>query len=33
LGGWRWFSIEHELEGLDVETDFSGPLLGLTIRF
>ena len=33
LGGWRWFSIEHELEGLDVETDFSGPLLGLTVRF
>jgi hypothetical protein len=32
-GGWRWFSIEHELEGLDVETDFSGPLLGLTVRF
>nr|WP_242479036.1 hypothetical protein [Lamprobacter modestohalophilus] len=32
-GGWRWFSIEHALEGLDVETDFSGPLLGLTIRF
>ncbi|KAA6185415.1 hypothetical protein F2Q65_08820 [Thiohalocapsa marina] len=32
-GGWRWFSAEHELEGLDVETDFSGPLLGLTARF
>lgn len=33
LGGWRWFSAEKEIEGLDVKTDFSGPLLGLTIRF
>jgi hypothetical protein len=32
-GGWRWFSAQKEIEGLDVETDFSGPLLGLTMRF
>ena len=32
-GGWRWFSAEKEIDGLDVETDFSGPLLGLTVRF
>ena len=32
-GGWRYVSIEKEIEGRDVETDFSGPLLGLTARF
>lgn len=32
-GGWRYVSIEKKIEGRDVETDFSGPLLGLTARF
>ena len=32
-GGWRWFSAEKEVEGLDVETDLGGPLFGLTARF
>ncbi len=32
-GGWRYVSIAKEIDGRDVETDFSGPLLGLTARF
>jgi hypothetical protein len=32
-GGWRSFSAEKEIEGRDVRTDFSGPLLGVTVRF
>jgi hypothetical protein len=32
-GGWRYFSAEKEIEGRDVEIDFSGPLLGFTARF
>jgi hypothetical protein len=32
-GGWRYVSIEKKIEGRDVETDFSGPLPGLTARF
>lgn len=32
-GGWRYFSAEKEIEGLDVKTDFNGPLLGLTVLF
>jgi hypothetical protein len=32
-GGWRYLSLETEIEGRDVEMDLSGPLLGLTVRF
>lgn len=32
-GGWRYFSVEKEMEGRDVKIDFSGPLLGFTARF
>jgi hypothetical protein len=32
-GGWRYFSAEKEIEGRDVNVDFSGPLLGFTARF
>jgi outer membrane receptor protein involved in Fe transport len=32
-GGWRYVSIEKKIEGRDVKTDFSGPLLGVTARF
>lgn len=32
-GGWRYFSAEKEIDGRDVKTDFSGPLLGFTARF
>jgi hypothetical protein len=32
-GGWRYFLTEKEIEGRDVETEFSGPVLGLTVRF
>ena len=32
-GGWRHFSAESEVDGVDVETEFDGPLLGLTFRF
>jgi len=32
-GGWRYFSAEKEMDGVDVETEFNGPLLGLTLRF
>lgn len=32
-GGWRYFSAEKEIDGRDVEIDFSGPLLGFTARF
>lgn len=32
-GGWRHVSIDKEIDGRDVETDFSGPLLGFTLRF
>ncbi len=32
-GGWRFVSIKKEIEGRDVEIDFSGPLLGATARF
>ena len=31
--GWRYFSAEKRIEGRDVKTDFSGPLLGFTARF
>ncbi len=31
-GGWRYVSIQKRIEGRDVETDFSGPLLGVTAR-
>jgi hypothetical protein len=33
LGGWRYFSTEKEMDGLDVRTEFSGPLVGFTARF
>lgn len=32
-GGWRHFSAESEIDGVDVETEFDGPLIGLTLRF
>jgi len=32
-GGWRYVAINKEIEGRDVETAFSGPLLGVTWRF
>ncbi len=32
-GGWRYFSAEKEIDGVDVETEFDGPLIGLTLRF
>lgn len=31
--GWRHYSAEKEIDGVDVETEFDGPLLGLTFRF
>ena len=32
-GGWRHISVEREMNGLNVEFDLSGPVLGLTARF
>lgn len=32
-GGWRYMAIEKEIDGLDVEVDLSGPILGFTYRF
>lgn len=32
-GGWRYLAIEKEVDGLDLELDLSGPILGLTARF
>jgi outer membrane receptor protein involved in Fe transport len=32
-GGWRYVTIEKEIDGRDVELDLSGPLLGFTVRF
>jgi outer membrane receptor protein involved in Fe transport len=32
-GGWRYVVIDKEIDGRDVETTFSGPLLGVTWRF
>jgi hypothetical protein len=32
-GGWRYVGIDKEIDGRDVENDFSGPLLGVTWRF
>ena len=32
-GGWRYVAIEKTIEGHNVETNFSGPLLGFTARF
>ncbi|WP_216644693.1 hypothetical protein [Candidatus Thiodictyon syntrophicum] len=32
-GGWRYVAIEKPIEGRDVAMDFSGPLLGFTVRF
>ena len=32
-GGWRHVSIDKSIDGRDVEIDFSGPLLGFTVRF
>jgi hypothetical protein len=32
-GGWRYVAIDKEIDGRDVETAFSGPLLGFTMRF
>ena len=32
-GGWRYVVIDKEIDGRDVENDFSGPLLGFTARF
>ena len=32
-GGWRYLAIEKEIDGLDVEVDLSGPILGFTYRF
>jgi opacity protein-like surface antigen len=32
-GGWRYVAIDKEIDGRDVENDFSGPLLGFTVRF
>ena len=32
-GGWRYVVIDKEIDGRDVETAFSGPLLGFTLRF
>ena len=32
-GGWRHLAIEKEIDGLDVEVDLSGPILGFTYRF
>ena len=32
-GGWRYVAIQKKMQGRDVQTDFSGPLLGLTARF
>jgi hypothetical protein len=32
-GGWRYVGIDKEIDGRDVENDFSGPLLGFTVRF
>jgi hypothetical protein len=32
-GGWRHVAIAKEIGGRDVDTDFSGPLLGFTVRF
>ena len=32
-GGWRHVAIDKEIDGRDVENDFSGPLLGFTVRF
>ena len=32
-GGWRYVVIDKEIDGRDVETAFSGPLLGVTWRF
>lgn len=32
-GGWRHIAIDKEIDGRDVENDFSGPLLGFTVRF
>lgn len=32
-GGWRYVSIEKEINGRDVELDLNGPLLGFTVRF
>ena len=32
-GGWRHVAIDKEIDGRDVENDFSGPLLGFTARF
>lgn len=33
LGGWRYFSAKKEMDGRDVTTDFSGPLIGVTAQF
>jgi hypothetical protein len=32
-GGWRYMAVEKELDGLDVEIDLNGPILGVTYRF
>ena len=32
-GGWRYMSVEKEVDGSDVGIDLSGPLVGLTFRF
>ena len=31
-GGWRHVSIDKEIDGRDVENDFSGPLLGFRVQ-
>ena len=31
-GGWCYLSAEKEIEGRDVKTDFSGPLLGFRVQ-
>ncbi|MCZ0964522.1 hypothetical protein [Paracoccus benzoatiresistens] len=32
-GGWRQLSIEKEMDGLDVDLDLGGPVLGFSARF
>lgn len=32
-GGWRYLATKKELDGLDVEVDLNGALLGFTYRF
>jgi opacity protein-like surface antigen len=32
-GGWRYLDIQKEISGLDAETVFNGPIIGVGIRF